>query len=502
MPREWMEGGNQDHAGLHARNLAMLGLGTSLAYYHGMWRQQGGGQFVLGTFDGKTGRPLSRAELARKRGVTFKSFTSQSDMVPPTPAKTPRKRKNSATASSSKTGKKARKTKKTAMKGKGRQKVKSQNNVRKGKKTLSATAKKFAKDGFVAMSENNGIQSTDHCMYIGHGTDSNSMYNAIWYAAYKSLINKAGFQIRTWEDLLPLGSGGKIHAYYRADDGNSPISGPLTVLTSFKTHSEIVNELLSTIRSTFPAAVAYPNWNRLELLNGYSTGEPLVLDGFTQAVLDLVQYKITIDYKSTLKLQNRSLAPNNTGTGEDLADEDGTNVANQPLVGKLYRQQEWLNGFLPSRKELFGGAGVPNEYVPLNTKTTGLIYSVSDSSAGGLGPVAATNPFRKPPPAYVMGNKVKSGQVTFGPGEIRLHKFVWDVTMSFNTFTRKLCMSQDYVNENIVPVGHASVYAFEKMLSMGASDRKIVLAWQIDQLVRAYGRSSKPKTLPLTFATY
>jgi len=486
-----MEGGHNDHAGLHARNLAMLGLGTSVSYLGGMIYEAGNRKV-------KFGYPYKNGE------IIIPSSSRSDKMVQPTPRKTPAKRKRSDSgASSSKTPKKAKK--KVSMKAKrtrkstgGRKAVKSSAGKKGSKSQVSQ--KVFARDGVILSKEKNGIESSEHCMYIGHGTDANLMFETGWYAVYKSIINKTGFSIRNWEDTTPFGEYSQLIVYYYVDDGNQTITTLPGIDMGGLTHIQVVGFLIAEIHTAIGTTVTYPVWNRVELRDANDT----VANKTTIGVLDLTQYKITCDYRSTLKIQNRSLAANNNGGAADLADEEGDNVANQPLVGKLYRQREWLTGFVPNaRKETFGGGPVssPTYFIPLNVRDGGWVFSLSDSTEGGLGTETSNNPFRKPPPGYVMG-KVATSKVVLHPGEIRMQKLAWTVTMNFNTYMRKLRQNSDTYNNSIQPIGTACVYALEKLLSMGSGDKALFVAYQIDQKVSAYGKSLKPKTAPLMNVQY
>lgn len=144
-----------------------------------------------------------------------------------------------------------------------------------------------------------------------------------------------------------------------------------------------------------------------------------------------------------------------------------------------------------------------NRFDPLNTEAYGFIKSTSSSGGEGLGSNSSDNPFRKPPPGYMLGEKVKEASIRFSPGEIKTHCFKWKAKISLNTLMEKLQYVTNTSNYAIYPFGTAAVMALERELSIGSSDSTaLTVGYQVDQVLKMKGYNRAVKTSVLMRSLY
>lgn len=352
------------------------------------------------------------------------------------------------------------------------------------------TGNKFAKYGFQYIQEHNALIEDSHCVYAGHGTSTVLAYRSMWGAAFRTLMHKGGIDFVHWFDTFTTVNPTftEIRIYYSQNQGSPesvltiPIQGPIT-------YDQILSDIVAQVAAVENAnSNQFTIWRRIRYVEDTSAQ----LSGPHAAVLDLTYFHVQINIWSKMKIQNRTLARKdieNDGFDEDSAD----NIEANPLTGKIYEQMEWMNGFNyrnPRQTAFFRNH--------LGANIRGLIAGTSDDMDVN-GP---TNPFRKPPPAYFMGTKIRQKTVKLDPGSIKDTSFVFNAKGLFNTLAHKL-EQHGLFNGKLQPIGKAQIFALEKELTIGVDDNTgIRLGVQIDQKYNCVGYYRTPCANPITDIPY
>lgn len=427
---------------------------------------------ILETMPKSKSRSRGRSRSKRSRGGTSKS-------IPPTPART------AATKMLSKARSMSTSRSKSAGKSVSWAPVHDtgyMGSFRKAKKQKRSKAQKFDKYGVVWKREYHNNVTDAECVYVMHGLPVQQTCNATFFALYRTLMNEAGYQIKSWNDYPEV----KITAYLKITwfIGNGTVlqfvDQPFYFDEAARTHYEICVKLFSTVRGAIvdSAGNLSSSLKFQEIILNQDNGQAL-------ARIDINNYFIEIDYWSILKLKNVTVA--NEGTDNIMLTN---NIYAQALVGRKYESSKWQNGFNMLRQD-------ENSGDPFFTAS-----SVNGSQDGGslqFGIDNPLNPYRKPPPAYLLGTK-KTSVVRLNPGEIKSSVIKWKGKMSFNTYVTKVY--QEYMMQSPDgvprPVGKAQAFAFEREVEIGRITRQIDVKYEVGYVLKVVGMTHKPKAQPIT----
>lgn len=437
----------------------------------------------------------------------FKSFSLQSDMskVPPTPRGRSRTRATSKSRSKSRSKLMSISRARSTSVGSKAAGDKPSKNVRfvpthetgymgsfkKPKLVRRKRAEAYDKYGAVLKREKNGLVTSKHCLYVGHGTAVGQIVYQAWRAVYRSLMTLAGYDFKSWEDPfnIPLSV---FSVNWTIGESAAPTQVNLSYgVSTTKTHYEVSTEIAAAVALqltdgnpldsiTFNEIILYKDENGLPVGTQYAL-----------ARINLTNYTVVIDDYSIMKVKNVSLAEgSSTNPDSDLT----TNVAAQPLVGKSYQTATWSNGFQLTKDYDAAGVGilVPD---PIAAQIIGTAETVGAADN-------TTNPYRKPMPGYAFG-KVKTATARMNPGEVKVMARKWKARMSFNVLANRLFPQFNVLNNagDLRPFGSAQMVALEREVCIGAASTlvdPIRLAYQIDQVLKIRGYSKKQKVLPIT----
>lgn len=316
--------------------------------------------------------------------------------------------------------------------------------------------------GSVKTIENGGTHNVggQNTIYLGHGPAVREVWDSVTRAVVKLLMKQAKRNIDNWDEGVDFTPGFTDTLRILFTYKDNPALSQALVDHSFDvvagdTYHGVAVKLENAIATTF--ANDYPKeivFFRIYHINANNESIPL---GKVLAK-DLT---LKFNFRSRIAIQNRTLAL----TGTD--DHDADNVANNPLVGKLYVSKKRLNAFKFK-------VARPNLAVPYVADAfTGLIKTDSTLSL--------PNQSVKPPPYWFFdsthGKKVKEN-----PGEIFSHVINYSQSMKLNNVLAQFRHVANNGTLTEVKFGHVAMFGLEKMLDSGrALGENISLAYEINQ---------------------
>ena len=197
-------------------------------------------------------------------------------------------------------------------------------------------------------------QSRYQAIYLGHGIASNEVLRSVFRAIIKEVMRQRKTDIQNWNDYIEFSnlstssSGNKQLSfdisYVNLPAQNNTIS-TLNYLPSINiTYSQLADEFLDYWKNNSGSTDQPKEWITLNVtmtarndLDNANSFVPL-------ATIHLKKCKFDIDFKSVMKVQNRTLAEQSS-IGEGASERDDiTNIDNVPLQGKIYRMaKKWGN---------------------------------------------------------------------------------------------------------------------------------------------------------------
>lgn len=325
-------------------------------------------------------------------------------------------------------------------------------------------AEKFEKYGVVYKREHFAQVSDTECAYVLQGLPAANSATFVTFAIYRYAMMKAGFPISNWHDTIFL--SGIVSLNWKMSPATSQ-SGANTPL--FGTHYETALSLHGAVQAALVEADSDVSIQFVKCLIGINdAGGPT-----NYRHIDLQDSRIEFEYFSTIKIKNQTLA-NTLNNAEDT-----DNIYHQPLVGYVYENSAWKNGFMVPGGDLGANNTINADPVYGAAQATAGFFSLNTGAAGNL------NPYRKPPPAYMLGCK-KSARIRLNPGEIKSMKCSFKSTMKLNTLVNKLI--NEYVRptngQKITPLGKCQLVAFERELEVGNAMTLVTLAYEVNYTLR------------------
>lgn len=351
------------------------------------------------------------------------------------------------------------------------------------------------RDACILRRERGATYDDPNCVYIGHGMPVNELYKQAWRAVVKKLFELTGNRVQSIErdPLVDSGDTADLHQLFI----EFWVNQKTTTSTSFTvniavsdTVVSIADKIITAVQTAFSAVADHdvPHFRRIRYI---TTDVATGLQKQFVAQMFLEDFHLDIMHKSTLRMQNITLAGNVSApeANEDIASKD--NLEAVALRGKCYKTDTWQNGFqLPYKITQTTGdtslqaeaqlGVILNKYD--NLKTTG----------------TSMETYSKPPPAYLLGTKSYANVVSFNPGKIRVDKINFETTMKFNKFIQLIKPSIRSGDWNqIHKIGIAHLFAFEKALDFRTTDSPIILGYEVDYTLSVNGTLRKPKQVPL-----
>lgn len=341
----------------------------------------------------------------------------------------------------------------------------------------------YAETGSKALIERGGTQSDADAVYLGSSTTPiGLMYSSIFRAIIKNLFTQMGQRISSFEQLVPTTNGQWSigYTYFQSTDSTTQSSGTAVDVLSTHTYSTLSEALLSAITAFFTNTTIH-QFVEFFVQDTTNYGSAVM----RKATLRVEDATLYLDTWVNFKLQNRTLAQ----TGLSAEDEDATNVANNPVKGKLYQGN--FSGFLPRYRTPGTLANWGDGFI--GAVESGLI--VKDADDGD------STQIKKPPAPSYFRNCTKCTNVLLNPGEIKYHKLSYKSKMSLNTFFGKYYKELNTsATQDIVYLGKCFMFGLEKSLDSRDSDSNVSIGWEMTHGINS-AITAKAKTHSTTLLT-
>lgn len=368
----------------------------------------------------------------------------------------------------------------------------------KGRKTYRRKKfkKSYKKKGFVSRKKMNvsvletaGSVTHGEAVYVGHGAPKYHILLSCVKQVWKSLVEKAGFQILNWTDVAPNTLNRSYFNIVFADSfdqktGYNPSVQCFGALPGFlqRTHQQIAEEMVNQIITLMPAtANAQINWDKAEY---FMFSEPGTYDmRIPMATLDLKSFVIDLEFTSKLTMQN--VTPSSAGADA----YEANNITSNPLKVTGYVNSKQVTGLYPM---WVSDIGVSDEDAFLADRYTGQIIT-TPAALGETG----TQLFRKPPSPKVFDCAKKGHEFTLIPGGFYISHVKWKCVNTFHTFMRKYSSSffKTATSNTPLPLGNLKLYGMEHVLKQLA-DVNVTVNWQIEHVIKTSGRVRGQMTQP------
>lgn len=331
----------------------------------------------------------------------------------------------------------------------------------------------FSKRGFVDTREVNGTISDPDCCYISHSAYSTQILNYIIYALIRKLLDKAGWTVAsvdsTIDNLLPTNALNLRFTLVQQSDEDQALTvtnydtaagstvrsmgdamiGPFQVYSAGVTSLSVTNVLVPM---------------KLQLYQSDNDGVFMF-----KCELNFTECFVDIFCKSDIKIQNRTLAGNNSADAED--------VTSNPLTGRSY-----LFSGMPKVKTL----GLFTQLNTVNSVGVNLVRAAEMlSSTSGV-----FNSPKEPPLPSLFWNCRKAGKVILNPGNMRSSSISYrSKKIKFLLLLKRMRIQysvfgdankQGPYKSNYV-LGPVEMFALEDMINI-VSANNISLAYEVNRV--------------------
>lgn len=349
--------------------------------------------------------------------------------------------------------------------------------IRKTKKNLfylKGSVKKVEQGGTATVSNSNGS------VYMGHGTASRQVLDAICRAIVKKLFTMGGYTIADWTQK----PNWPLTTYFYLRMGYQEFAAAIATIDVFVDTTKTWNETAEALRTAIINALSSSKIYRFEYIHlvQSSTTAPNTESTIPYARINLQDAIFNFKFTSLLAMQNNTVAPVIAGdTDNDLNDNIGVN----PLKGKVYRQQKWCNGFI-----------LANTYQGDNNWVVDNQYGVIKNS---FLPTSVSNQFVVPPNPWEF-ETTKAANIILNPGQV--HKsyitFSCRITLGRLLFKAPNMFAQD-VTQQVDQFGTAEMVGLCKQLDdRNESTIYPDIRFQLNQTYSAYIEMRKnTQSLPL-----
>lgn len=409
-------------------------------------------------------------------------------MPPPTPAKTPKRRRLSAGDSSSagpsmtiRRGRIVQRTKSMRKKVvRGSKKKRRNNRKRKGKgkktKGQKASAKNIDAKGARIKYEDGNVFNSRQCVYFCHGMAPYRAIRVFMFAIVKKLFKMHGVEILEWNDYIRVTAVTQKIGYFWVATANqnnqleASVDAYDSVASRPRTYAEFADAWLAALQGVMSDTnEEYPIGCELNDANVS-----------TSSKINLAEYTYTLGYSSSVKLQNRTIASTAVGEGTNTSD----NIRANPLVFKIYKNKYPTNMLMKRNRS------IDTAVTPFNKEGFGV--GNNGFKIIGYGTVGSSNvlqdispTLKKLPPAYYFNAKSAGGAIQ--PGDMMVEK-----TRYKGEFTHRRLFKtfQKYFDNTSITdpsayalngAGSIHVVGFEHALDTRVDEPNISLGYQTDQ---------------------
>jgi len=339
-------------------------------------------------------------------------------------------------------------------------------------------------NGSIKKIEVGGVETvnTYKAAYLGHAAAANQVLDSVGRAIIKLVANKSQILIKEWGELPPFLTTKFwwIQIFTKFLDGATATS-IFYYVDPTKTWYEHGAALTNKIQDQAVAQTSKRIQLGQILFGETASAVSTVFIETPRINFDLNDVSLNFEFYSNLKMQNTTVATSTVEADPDIDLEE--NIANNPLVGKLYTSKEWKNGFQLAKNNL------------TLTEDSGLLFAHidygyinfdSDVGASNSTGTYTNNPLTKPPPPWLF-QSTRATNISVNPGEIRNSRLKFKTTMRLNTFIMKYFYELIYTTagagaKNIIPFGPSEMVGLEKQLdSRNETGAPIKLSWQLDQ---------------------
>lgn len=357
---------------------------------------------------------------------------------------------------------------------------------------------KFKKPGKVsntlAVYGNKGIQKTyeihgtindPDCVYISHAAiDGYELITTSVRALIRKLFEKANFRITNADELLTSTS---IITAIDWQVQLTQLNGKTGVETVLQTHDLVATSTVNTVSAVFQGAMltysaGYGNTGagnasvdttnpfRIILFRqDFNTTRGLVFE----AEIRLDEEILCVVGASEMKVQNRTLAANNSTDAED--------VNNNPLIGKIYQ----FSGMPKLRDK----TAFPLATIPVD-RGVQLVRAASITNTA----------YKEPPVPNVFSNIKKMSKIRLEPGEVKTIKISHKKHMSFLTFLRAIRLQYGTGPEfnGYYTIFPTQILALEDLINVN-STQKISVAYECNKTMGIYLKTKTKATAMVAY---
>lgn len=337
----------------------------------------------------------------------------------------------------------------------------------------------YREKGFVHTAEIHGTISDPDCTYIGQSSYSGyQILEIICQCLLKKLFAKTGFICKDVTQTLPYFSDGNVSNLWRIrfvrlnredgslDNQDYTTSSNVSIYTLVGDKSTgtaplwpgFVNSMLAFMTGEYASGTSALNVQEPYRLELYREEGNVGVFYQAEAAIELTMEQIHIYSKSDLKVQNRTLAADNS--------TDATDVSNNPIIGYEYR----FSSGSPRCKD--GTSG----HLSSVLEPSGIITARSAQMSSA---------FKEPPPANAFWNCTSSARVKLDPGQIKKSSLWHSSKMPLLAFMKKCNFSVGTNLKQISLFGKSSLLALEDIINVNAANN-ISIAYEINREFGAY----------------
>lgn len=334
--------------------------------------------------------------------------------------------------------------------------------------------KKFTKKQAMAVTisrESKGLLSqasaVAHPLFVGHTTGSNDLLlDGVCLAIARNLCMKAGYDCTNAEHLLRKPSGGIVAPFlgcqlvYTLGENSAALIStiPFTDGSTLRSFSEAISDAIDAAIGSATIMDAFIPW-RIGLIG--------TDNAYTIATLDFSSHNVVFMSRSSMQLQNRTIATTDLTVDEDVSN----NVARNPLKGVSYESN---------------GNGLRwRDQLSLDPLTEGFTYSsVITFNDTVPYPSQMLTDF---PRRDVFYNCKGTRGLKIEPGEIKKSFLMSKKRMSlvryFRVISPWLRRGATTGANPFIPLGQSRVFALDRMLDSGSAEPNLVVGFECDSKV-------------------
>jgi len=306
--------------------------------------------------------------------------------------------------------------------------------VRTRRVNRKSTNYNYAKHGVTYSTETQGLVSASQCAYIGHSTTNYQQWAKYFcFALLKEICSKQGIDINSFgESPAGFAVGDVFTLAYQAT--------PVAAFTT-RSHTVVAGDVVSydSLATAIWLNVFFPIIDNITLFTNRAIMRDFAWSPLNDRLvkLSLIDGKIFITAKASLKMQNRSVTV--------VADNEADDVNNAPLNGKVY--------------EGTGSSMYPKDisaFPPPDRIQAVVSFSSPEDS------------MNEPPPSYFFVGCKKSAKVRINPGSIKTSVLNYKGNIPINTFWRMMSATYATATDDFhsVPFGKFRYFGLERVIGI------------------------------------